>query len=125
MKTSQAGIDLIKSFEGFRSAPYRDAVGIPTIGFGFIKDVSMGDTITQSEAVQRLARELHEYERGVFDACVVPPNQNQLDALVCFAFNVGVAGMSRSSVIKAHNRGDTQAAARAFGLWNKLGKFLR
>ena len=34
MKTSQAGIDLIKSFEGFRSAPYRDAVGIPTIGYG-------------------------------------------------------------------------------------------
>ena len=121
MKTSARGIAMIKEFEGFKPNAYLDPVGIPTIGFGFIKGVSMGDTITQSEAIQRLARELYDYERGVFDACLVPPNQNQLDALVCFAFNVGIKGMARSSVIKSHNRGDTQAAARAFGLWNKAG----
>ena len=69
----------------------------------------------------RLRNELVEYEQGVSRACRVQPNQNQFDALVCFAFNVGVAGMSRSSVIKAHNREDYQAAARAFGLWNKAG----
>jgi lysozyme len=57
----------------------------------------------------------------VSEACKTAPNQNQFDALVCFAFNVGVAGMAGSSVIKAHNRGDKQAAARAYGLWNKAG----
>jgi lysozyme len=47
--------------------------------------------------------------------------QSEFDALVSFAWNVGIAGMQNSSVIKAHNKGDKQAAARAFGLWNKAG----
>ena len=121
MKTSPRGIKLICEFEGFRARAYLDPVGIPTLGYGFIEGVSMGDTITQYEAQQRMGRELVKYERGVMQACKIAPNQNQFDALVCFAFNVGVAGMASSSVIKAHNRGDTQAAARAFGLWNKAG----
>ena len=121
MRTSPKGIRLIQQFEGFRSKAYRDPVGIWTIGFGFTKGVKEGDTMTQAQASARLKSELAEYEAGVKQACTVPPNQNQFDALVCFAFNVGVAGMKRSSVIKAHNREDHQAASRAFGLWNKAG----
>lgn len=121
MRISTKGIRLIQQFEGFRSKAYRDPVGIWTIGFGFTKGVKEGDTITQAQAVARLKSELAEYEAGVHQACAVPPNQNQFDALVCFAFNVGVAGMKRSSVIKAHNREDHQAASRAFGLWNRAG----
>jgi lysozyme len=121
MKTSPKGIRLITEFEGFRANAYLDPIGIPTIGYGFIEGVSLGDTMTQYEAQQRMGRELQKYERGVMQACRVQVNQNQFDALVCFAFNVGVVGMTGSSVIKALNRGDTQAAARAFGLWNKAG----
>ena len=119
MKTSAKGVKLICDFEGFRAKAYLDPVGIPTIGFGFIFDVSLGDVTTLFEAQQRLQRELITYEKGVLAACQVKPSQNAFDALVCFAFNVGVKGMTGSSVIKAHNRGDTQSAARAFGLWNK------
>ena len=121
MKTSQRGIDLICEFEGFRSEGYQDVVGVWTIGYGFTLGVQPGDKITKAQAMKRLARELESYEAAVMRACKVEPNQNQFDALVCFAFNVGAAGMAKSSVIKAHNRGDTQAAARAFGLWNKAG----
>jgi len=121
MKTSAKGVRLICEFEGFRANAYLDPVGIPTLGYGFIDGVSLGDTITQYEAQQRMGRELVKYERGVMQACRVPVNQNQFDALVCFAFNVGVAGMASSSVIKALNRGDNKAAARAFGLWDKAG----
>lgn len=121
MKTSARGVKLITDFEGFRANAYQDVVGVWTIGYGFTKGVKKGDKITREEAERRLRGELTEYEHGVTKACRVPPNQNQFDALVCFAFNVGVAGMSRSSVIKAHNREDYQAAARAFGLWNKAG----
>lgn len=121
MRTSPKGIRLIQQFEGFRSKAYRDPVGIWTIGYGFTKGVKEGDTITQAQAGTRLKSELAEYEAGVHQACTVPPNQNQFDALVCFAFNVGVSGMKRSSVIKAHNREDHQAASRAFGLWNRAG----
>ena len=121
MKTSPKGIAIITEFEGFRSKAYLCPAGVPTIGFGFTKGVQLGDTMTKAQAKARLAAELGEYEEGVLSACTNPPNQNEFDALVCFAFNVGVGGMSKSSVIKAHNRGDHQAAARAFQLWNKAG----
>lgn len=121
MKTSNRGLSLIVQFEGFRPDAYLDPVGIPTIGFGFIRGVKMGDKMTLAEARDRLKRDIVEYEQGVLAACTRKPNKNQFDAFVCFAFNVGVAGFKKSSVLKAHNRGDYQAAARAFGLWNRAG----
>ena len=121
MKTSPKGIALITEFEGFRSKAYLDVVGVPTIGYGFTKGIQLGDTMTKAQAKYRLASELVEYENAVLRACTNEPNQNEFDALVCFAFNVGAAGMAKSSVIKAHNRGDHQAAARAFSLWVKAG----
>ena len=121
MKTSSKGIALITEFEGFRSKAYLCPAGVPTIGYGFTLGVQLGDTITKEQAKRRLARELESYEAAVTRACTSEPNQNEFDALVCFAFNVGVGGMRKSSVIKAHNRGDHQAAARAFQLWNKAG----
>jgi lysozyme len=121
MKTSPRGIALICDFEGFRSEAYQDVVGVWTIGYGFTKGVKPGDTITKAAAKARLQRELAEYEQGVMQATGGNVNQNQFDSLVSFSFNVGVAGMKRSSVIKAHNRGDFQAAGRAFSLWNRAG----
>ena len=119
MKTSPKGIALIKSFEGFRANAYRDVAGVLTIGYGFTKDVQEGDTTTRAKADARLSRELRDYERGVFEATGGACTQNQFDALVSFAWNIGIAGMKRSTVIKAHKRGDFDSAARAFGLWNK------
>lgn len=121
MKTSARGLKAIIQFEGFRSQAYLDPVGIPTIGYGFIEGVKMGDTITRAQADARLGRELAGYELAVMQATKGQVNQNQFDALVSLAWNIGKAGMAKSSVIKAHNRGDYQAAARAFGLWNKAG----
>ena len=121
MKTSLQGFSLIKQFEGFREHAYQDVVGVWTIGYGFTSGVQPGQHMTPAQADARLGTELLRYEDAVNRACVVPPNQNQFDALVCFAWNVGTAGMAGSTVIKAHNRGDFQSAARAFGLWNKAG----
>lgn len=123
MKTSQRGLDLIKRFEGFRAEAYRD-IAVPnlwTIGYGFTSNVREGDTMTKAQANARLARELSGYELAVKVATDGQCNQNQFDALVSFCWNVGIEGMQRSSVIKAHRRGDYQAAARAFALWNKAG----
>lgn len=121
MKTNQKGISTLIEFEGFRAEAYLCPAGVATVGFGFTKNVRLGDKMTRSEAAERLKRELVEYEQGVLLACTNPPNENEFSAMVCFAFNVGVAGFKKSSVLKAHNRGDKQAAARAFGLWNKAG----
>ena len=121
MKTSKRGIALIQEFEGYSSVAYRDPIGIWTIGYGFIEGVREGDRITKEQATSRLARELVKYEQAVMQVAGSNTNQNEFDALVCFAFNVGTEGMKKSSVIKAHRRGDKQAAARAFALWNKAG----
>lgn len=58
---------------------------------------------------------------AVWQACTNEPNQNEFDAMTSLCYNIGTAGFKRSTVLKAHNRGDHQAAARAFGLWNKSG----
>ncbi len=121
MVTSERGIALIEEFEGFRAQAYRDPVGIWTIGYGFTRGVRAGDTMTREQADARLRQELGEYEAGVARATGGRATQAQFDALVSFAFNVGVEGMAASSAVRAHNRGDHQAAARAFALWNKAG----
>jgi len=121
LTTSPRGLSLIKQFEGFRAQAYQDVVGVWTIGYGFTEGVTEGQHMTRAQADARLATELLRYEAAVLAACKVEPNQNQFDALVSLAWNIGPGAMAKSSVIKAHNRGDTQAAARAFGLWNKAG----
>lgn len=121
MKTSSKGLKAIIDFEGFRENAYQDVVGIWTIGYGFIKGVSKGDKMTREQADRRLIAELKSYEEAVWIATGGNATQNQFDALVSFTWNVGKAGMAKSTVIKAHDRGDHQSAARAFGLWNKAG----
>ena len=101
-------------------ARYSHLDGRPwTIGYGFIEGVRPGDTMTQAQADNLLARKLVPYCQAVLQACTIKPNENQFAALVVCAWNIGIRGISTSSIIKAHNRGDFAAAARAFCLWNK------
>ncbi|SFF14639.1 lysozyme [Paracidovorax wautersii] len=114
------------SISGLSGAPW-------TIGWGFTEGVREGDRMTLQEADARLAVELDKIATAVRAACTVPPNENQLAAMVVLAYNIGLGwsgsskpkgakdGFRQSSVLKAHNRGDTAAAARAFRLWNKAG----
>lgn len=90
-----------------------------TYGYGFTDNVSPGDLISMEEADERLEGELADTVQCVNTACTVPANENQLAAMVCCAFNIGKAGFLGSSIIRAHNRGDFQGAARAFRLWDK------
>ena len=62
MNISQEGIALIKRFEGCELEAYLDSVGIPTIAYGRIKNVEMGDTCTQEQAEKWLEEELPEYK---------------------------------------------------------------
>lgn len=124
MKTSKRGLELIKEFEGFRGKAYLCPAGVPTLGYGVTigvtrEDVAKGRTITKAQADKLLKQCLAEYEQAVSEALTVEPNQNQFDACVCMAYNIGTAGFKSSSVVKAHNKSDFQSASRAFGLWNK------
>lgn len=95
MKTSQKGIDLILSFEGFSAKPYIDSAGIPTIGYGNTyypggKKVTMKDTaITKEKGAELFATVLPIYEKIVNSKVKVAITQNQFDALVSHTYNTG------------------------------------
>jgi lysozyme len=126
---SREGFDLLKEFEGFErrlsdgtaEAYFDNLGGVWTGPYGFTAGVKPGQVWTREEADDRLARELSNYVSAVVRNCTIAPNENQLAAMVCLAWNIGVRGFERSSVLKAHNRGDFDAAAQAFGLWNQAG----
>ena len=95
MKTSKAGLDLIKEFESFRAAPYLCSAGVPTIGYGTTvypngMKVKLSDQkITQQLAESFLQCHVNAIEKDVLNLVKVPLKQNQFDALVSFAYNVG------------------------------------
>jgi GH24 family phage-related lysozyme (muramidase) len=93
MKLSQAGIDLVKSFEGFRSCPYRDAVGVWTIGCGSTKDVGPNTKcVSRKQAEDRLRAEVDATYGAAVDK-IVGLSQHQHDALASFVCNLGPGGI--------------------------------
>ena len=128
MKTSEKGIDLIKSFETLQLEAYPDpgTGGEPwTIGWGHTGGVKQGDTCTEEEAEGWIRADLEKFERCVDRYVEVELTQEQFDALVCFTFNVGCGSLQSSTLLKLINAGNFEAAAQQFGRWNKAnGKVL-
>ena len=98
MRTSTAGINLIKRFEGCRLTAYKP---VPTekywtIGYGhYGQDVAPNMTITQAQAEIMLGIDLVKYEQAVDHYAIFPLSQNQFDALVSFAYNCGVGNLQK------------------------------
>lgn len=144
-KTSQAGIDLMHSFEGCerklpdgRFAAYPDPGskdGHPwTIGWGSTGPdpfnggrIAKGTVWTKEQCDLRFVQHLAKFEEGVRDALgKAATSQPQFDAMVCFAYNVGVGAFSGSTLLKMHKAGDFDGAAKQFLRWNKNdGKVMR
>ena len=121
MKTSQRGIYLIKRFEGVRLHAYKCPAGVPTIGYGHTVGVRMGQSITLAQAEQLLRDDLPIYEVGVLSFVKQPLTQGQFDALVSFAFNLGVGALGKSTLMRRLNAGDYAGAAGEFGKWVNAG----
>jgi lysozyme len=119
MKTSPKGIALIKDFEGLRLGAYLCSAGVLTIGYGHTGGVKEGDLITEQKAEQLLQDDLKKFENGVLRLVRVPLTQNQFDALVSFAFNLGVGNLGKSTLLKMLNDRDYKGAAGQFIRWNK------
>lgn len=90
MRISENGINLIKRFEGCRLEAYQDSVGVWTIGYGSTKGVYKGMKITEKQAEELLRKDLVNAELAVqkYDS-KYHWTQNEYDALVSFAFNIG------------------------------------
>ncbi|HEY0462090.1 MAG TPA: peptidoglycan-binding protein [Pyrinomonadaceae bacterium] len=125
MKISQNCLDLIKKWEGFRMDAYLDPVKIPTIGYGTIRypdgrKVKLGDQTSEPEAESFLKFEVDQMVKTLEKTLAgINLNQNQFDAIVCLCYNIGVGGFQGSTILRKLKEGDFQAAAAAFGLWNK------
>ncbi len=119
MQYSKKGLELTKSFEACRLTAYQDIKGIWTIGFGHTgPEVVEGLVCTQDQADAQLAIDLLRAEHMVNTYVTVPLTQGQYDALVDFAFNLGVNAEKGSTLLKLVNVGNFTAAAEEFEKWS-------
>lgn len=131
MNISDAGLDLIKSFEGYHDKlpdgscrAYLDKLAKPhvwTIGWGCTDGVRQGMIWTREQAEEALLGEIATFERAVNKLVTVDLNQNEFDALVSFAYNVGAGALGSSTLLKKLNDGDRRGAANEFKRWKYAG----
>jgi lysozyme len=139
MKISEAGIQLIKSFEGCHNTPYRCPAALWTIGYGHVLYPDQACLKTPERALYGikdehnrvfeydeidsiLEKDLERFEAGVLRLCpAAADSQSQFDAIVSFSFNVGLGNLQASSLRMKYSRGEIEAAADEFLKWNKAG----
>lgn len=123
MQISDFGLDLIKAFEGYYARPYRCPAGVLTQGYGHTAAAgppALGGEWSRDYATEVLARTVADrYAAPVEKLLARKPTQAQFDALVSFAYNVGVGNFQRSSVLRHFNAGRMANAQRAFAMWTR------
>jgi len=123
MKISPDGIKKLMEWEGVVLHTYLDAAGLPTIGVGHLLQhgESYPNGLTLDGAMALLANDLIRFEAAVNKHVNVPLTQPQYDALVSFAFNVGVGAFKSSTLLKKLNTGDYEAVPTQLMRWTKAG----
>jgi len=117
---NDAGLALIKEFEGFRDTAYQDQAGIWSIGYGHTIGVSGGETCTEAEATEWLSEDLATAEQTVDSLVNVPLSGNQFAALVSFTYNVGSGNFGKSTLLQLLNRGWYEQIPVQLSRWNRV-----
>jgi lysozyme len=130
---------MIKHHEGVKTRPYRCPALLWTVGVGHVIDPSHATVkyeerrnlpipegwdrvLSMGEVDAILAQDLGRFERGVARLCPAAlGHQGRFDALVSFAFNVGLGNLQRSGLRMKTNRGEFEDAAEEFLKWTKAG----
>lgn len=135
---SKRALEMIKHHEGVRMKPYQCPAKLWTVGVGHVINpnhcsLKLEDrvclacppdwnrTLTMAEVDEILANDLRRFVAGVSRYCPTGLSQGRLDALVSFAFNVGLGTLQRSTLRQKHNRGDFEGAAEEFMKFTKAG----
>jgi lysozyme len=123
LNTSPQMRHMIEEWEGLRLQAYQDSVGVWTIGYGHTgPDVHEGQDITDAMADQLMSNDLHKFELAVGSMLDgAPTTQQQFDALVSFAYNLGAGALKGSSLLRLHQEGQYGLAAAQFALWCHAG----
>lgn len=123
----QEGMNFLAKEEGLRLKPYRDSVGIPTIGIGMTyypetgKRVTMADPpLTKEQAISMFSRIVKPYETAVWSVTRDDITQNQFSALCSLCYNIGVGAFKKSTVVKrVNNNPNDPKISAAFQMWKK------
>jgi lysozyme len=118
-QVSRAAVDLIKRFEGYRQKAAQLPDGRWTIGYGHTLTARGGASVSEQDAEALLLYDLITVAHAVNEHTYAPLNQNQFDALTCFAFNIGTENFMRSGVLRRINEGSLLQAACAMEMWRK------
>lgn len=121
--TSEVGLALIRTFEGYSPYRYKDAAGLWTIGYGHL--IRPGESFTgpllPEAANQLLQKDVRASEGAIKRRVLVKLQQSQFDALVSFTFNVGEGRLTGSTLLKRVNAGLHDAVPDQLARWVYAG----
>lgn len=123
LTTSDAGLQMLKRFEGFREEGLELPDGQWLIGHGHLRMTPQAEMLTREQAHHELLLDLVPYEEMIHARVSTPLTQAQFDALVSFSFSIGLAAFERSDVLRRLNAGDLIAAGAAMDAWRKTRLF--
>jgi lysozyme len=119
LSVSRSAVELIMAFEGFRARSAQLDDGRWTVGYGHTATAREGAEITEADAEALLLYDLIQASHAVNEHVYAPLSQNQFDALVSFAFNIGPRAFKSSPTVRRLNEGRVLEAALAMELWRK------
>lgn len=127
MKLNKKGIELMHQFEGLSLNAYICPAGVPTIGYGNTyyesgRKVQIGDSITKERAEKIFQWVADSFAIRVRQLVKKQLNENQFSALVSFTYNLGVANLKSSTLLKKVNVNPNDPTIfNEFLKWNKAG----
>jgi lysozyme len=117
LKTSAAGLALIADFEGCRLSAYQCSAGVWTNGIGHTAGVKPQTQISEHQAAVNLVEDVMRVEKGIARCMPVAMPQPVYDAVVSFAFNVGVTTACKSTLAFFINKGEWRKACEQLPRW--------
>lgn len=122
MRASKNAVDLIRHWEGCRLEAYQDIGGVWTVGFGTTgPGIHEGTKVSEAIAVAMLKSDIAQVSDAVSRLVGLHTSQNQFDAIVSFAYNVGTGAFKSSRMLKLILAGKKEEASQEFLKWNHVG----
>ena len=121
LAVSATALVSIALHEGYRGEAYKDAVGVPTVGYGETKGVKMGQKTTPDRALVQLLSSANSHADDIRQCIKVPLYQHEFDAYVSLAYNIGTKNFCSSTLVRKLNAKDYKGACTEIRRWDKAG----